>query len=156
MVAAVFCQCLPGSDNGNFMTAWASGIETLHVRYMIYRSPGHYDIKKFVERVYGPYPSSTPGNEGLHLCRRVWWCHIGLSKFPIWFSWPSFPGWVRRFPKPILCCPDQLTGEFPPTSTTAEEFNKRWRHLVELKEQIDAELRKVAEDQEANPDRTTL
>ena len=156
MVKAIFCRCTPRSDNMSFMTSWASGIEDIQVRYIVYRKPGHYDIKKYIERLYAPSSSSTPGDEGLHLCRRVFWCHIGLARAPIWFSWPHFPGWVRKDPTPILYRPDQLIGEFPPTITTAEEFNTRWRHLADLKEQLDAELKRVAEDMEANPDHTSF
>ena len=144
MAKARFCRCLPPENKG-FMSGMMFNIEEVPVKYVLYRKEGYYDVRKFIERVWSPSPTLCPDyKEGLHMCKRIYWCHIGLVSAPIWFIWHEFPGWVKKTPTPIIYRPDQLVGEFPPTIVNVDEFNKRWGNLADLKKKLDTELTPVA------------
>ena len=144
MAKARFCQC-PPVERKVFESDSLFSVEEIPVKYVIYRREGYYDVKKLIERVWVPSPTVCPDyQDALHLCKRFYWCHVGLGSAPIWFVWPKFPGWVKKSPTPIIFRPDQLVCEYPPTIMDEDESAKQKEDFSALKKSLDDELARLA------------
>ena len=76
-------------------------IEGLHVKSILYRKEGCYDVKQLIERVWEPSSQVAQDTGELrYLCKRYFWSHVGLWVSPVWFIWPRFPGWVQKTVRP--------------------------------------------------------
>ena len=67
--------------------------ENVCINSIVYQKPGFYDLRKYVDSVW----VMGPGPDTMHLCPRVFWSHVGLSKKPFWFVWDNdeFPEWIQ-------------------------------------------------------------
>ena len=89
-----FCQCSKRVREG-----WSSlySFEEIRVNTVLFKRDGCYTIKKIIRRFWEPSLNDVlkPG-EARHLCRRFFWCHIGMDDRPSWFIFPHFPGFIQR------------------------------------------------------------
>ena len=90
-----YCQCSERVREGWFHLY--SDIEEIHVNTVLFKRDGCYTIKKIIRRLWEPSLTDVlkPG-EARHLCRRFFWCHIGMDARPSWFIFPHFPGFIQR------------------------------------------------------------
>ena len=103
-----FCQCSERVRKGKK----GFDFEEIHLDTVLFAREGCYTIKKIVRRFWEPSLNDvlSPG-EARHLCRRVFWCHVGLN--PYWFFTPDdrVPEFIQR--KGEIVAQDPSTG--PPS-----------------------------------------
>ena len=84
-------------------------------RCAVFCKEGYYDVKKLIRNVWVPSSKEAQdAGQHRHLCKRFFWCYLGLGglrnrSIPVWFMWPTFPGWIIKTPRPptpIACKPE--------------------------------------------------
>ena len=100
-----FCRCFERERKGKK----GFDFEEIRLDTVLFAREGSYTIKKMVRRFWEPSLKDvlSPG-EARHICRRVFWCHIGLS--PYWFftEGDRVPEFIQR--KGEIVAQDLSTG----------------------------------------------
>ena len=95
MQRSPYCTCSERVLNG-----WSqlfSDIEEIHVNSVLYKRDGCYTVKKIITRLWEP-SLLVAMDLGVtrHLCRRSFWCYLGMDPRTHWFISSVFPGWIQR------------------------------------------------------------
>ena len=94
-----FCRCFERERKGKK----GFDFEEIRLDTVLFAREGSYTIKKIVRRFWEPSLKDvlSPG-EARHICRRVFWCHIGLS--PYWFftEGDRVPEFIQRRGSPVF------------------------------------------------------
>ena len=139
-----FCRCFEGERKKKKVL----GVESIPVDTVFYAREGCYTLKKIVKRFWEPSLQEVllPG-EARHVCRRVFWNHVGLNRYLFFTEEDRIPEFIPR--KGEIA---QDLGVGSPVFSWEEEKIKLAKLMVLVEQDMGRKLRELMVRSPANWD----